>query len=136
MGDFSKFVGCMAHIRESGVKWPKIRSETSTGRPVGFALGSKGAVFVKDGYGRADPVMATLRPDGSPVWLSAARRLPVAEKPALWALLKGLRDDPEAALAEMGKRLGFCCICGRPLSNAESVDLGMGPKCRSRMFGG
>lgn len=29
-----------------------------------------------------------------------------------------------------GKQFGFCCVCGRLLTNALSIELGIGPICR------
>lgn len=30
----------------------------------------------------------------------------------------------------MGKEFGFCCVCSRMLTNARSIELGIGPVCR------
>ena len=77
--------------------------------------------------------LATLRRSGSHTWRPALCSAPAPFKADVWELIKALRDDPIAALAARGKRLGFCCLCGRPLSNEESVALGMGPICRGRL---
>lgn len=42
-------------------------------------------------------------------------------------------SDPEAAAIAYGKRLGACSICGRGLTNHESIDRGIGPICASKM---
>lgn len=41
--------------------------------------------------------------------------------------------DPKAAAIAYGQRTGNCCICGRELTNKESVELGIGPICAGRM---
>lgn len=41
--------------------------------------------------------------------------------------------DPFAAAVAYGQRTGKCCICGRELTNQESVDLGIGPICAGKM---
>jgi len=41
--------------------------------------------------------------------------------------------NPKAAAIAYGKRTGKCCICGRELTNHESIDLGIGPICAGRM---
>jgi hypothetical protein len=33
-----------------------------------------------------------------------------------------------------GKLYGWCCCCGRRLTNEESIELGIGPICRSKWF--
>jgi hypothetical protein len=33
----------------------------------------------------------------------------------------------------MGRKFGFCCICGRTLTNPESVEAGIGPVCGGRL---
>lgn len=40
--------------------------------------------------------------------------------------------DPEAAAKAYGRRTGTCSMCGRPLTNGESIDLGIGPICAGR----
>lgn len=42
----------------------------------------------------------------------------------------------EEALRMHGYEFGNCGVCGRTLSNDESVKLGIGPVCRERLFGG
>jgi hypothetical protein len=39
--------------------------------------------------------------------------------------------DPFAAAVAHGKRTGQCSCCGRELTNAESIALGVGPICRA-----
>jgi hypothetical protein len=43
-------------------------------------------------------------------------------------------SDPLAAAVAYGRRYDICSCCGRPLSNAESIELGIGPICRSKFF--
>lgn len=40
--------------------------------------------------------------------------------------------DPEAAAVAFGKRTGSCSCCGRELTNAESIDRGIGPICAEK----
>jgi len=46
--------------------------------------------------------------------------------------LQALAADPLAALTAHGHNTGQCSCCGRLLTNAESVRLGIGPVCRVR----
>ena len=42
--------------------------------------------------------------------------------------------DPEASAHIYGKRTGTCSCCGLELTNHESIELGIGPICRSKFF--
>lgn len=46
--------------------------------------------------------------------------------------LQALAADPLAALSAHGHQTGQCSCCGRPLTNPESVKLGIGPICGGR----
>jgi hypothetical protein len=47
--------------------------------------------------------------------------------------LKAILADPQAAAIRYGMRIGACSICGRTLTNHESIDIGIGPICRGKM---
>lgn len=49
------------------------------------------------------------------------------------AILEVLKDPLEAAV-RYGRLTGNCSCCGRVLNNKESIELGIGPICRSKMF--
>jgi hypothetical protein len=42
-------------------------------------------------------------------------------------------SDPLAAAVAYGQRTGCCSVCNLPLTNSESIELGIGPICRKRM---
>jgi hypothetical protein len=42
--------------------------------------------------------------------------------------------DPEQAAVAYGRRFGICSCCGRELTNALSIKLGIGPICRGKFF--
>lgn len=64
-----------------------------------------------------------------------ARNLEEGDKLAFWQFMTELRKDPEKTFSDNGIETGVCCACGRTLTNPESVDLGIGPVCRERLFG-
>lgn len=54
--------------------------------------------------------------------------------------LAGLTQDMKMSTAQAveiaasyGKSTGICCMCGRQLRTAQSIEQGIGPVCRSRM---
>lgn len=46
--------------------------------------------------------------------------------------LRLLNKHPESAATALGKLTGSCCICGSPLSTAESLRRGIGPECSKK----
>lgn len=51
---------------------------------------------------------------------------------ALSRSIRDAMDDPYKAAVEFGHMTGQCSVCMRPLSNPESVKLGIGPICRAK----
>jgi hypothetical protein len=47
--------------------------------------------------------------------------------------LKLIAADPSAAAMRYGQRTGSCGVCGRELTNSESIDRGIGPICADNM---
>lgn len=138
---FQPVASLMDRIKASGNDHPRVRLSFGD-NPLVLALsGHKsrfpGAVALTDG-GRypAARFFGRITPQGDFHPASAAKALPQEQKRALWQLLSRLKGgEAEAVFAEHGKRFGVCCMCGRELSNAESVALGIGPICRERAFG-
>lgn len=48
-------------------------------------------------------------------------------------ILKEIERDPKQAMIDYGKHTGSCGHCGRALSNAQSLALGIGPICAGKM---
>ena len=141
---FDEVVDLMNRIKASGNDWPKVRLDFD-GEPLQLKLsGHKarvpGAIALTNGLSYHDKVnqlfYGDISPSGAFSPAAAARRLPQEKKKALWSLLTRLKGgQAEAVFAEYGKKFGTCCLCGRELTNAESVELGIGPICRERAFG-
>ena len=53
--------------------------------------------------------------------------------PGAMAFLKASNRMSEHAAAQFGKRTGSCVVCGRTLTNASSIEAGIGPICRSKV---
>lgn len=47
-------------------------------------------------------------------------------------LLEAIAKNPLEAAVAYGRRTGSCACCGRKLTNATSIDLGIGPICREK----
>lgn len=141
IGAWDDFIGCMQHIRDSGNDWPVLSFELkdSLGRPVPLRmkLSSDGNAvwFDRTGAGVAPQELASLKKGRSAFWRDGIKALEPGTKAAVWELLLGLAKDPLGELSRRGKDLGWCACCGRPLSNQESVDRGIGPDCWKRLHG-
>lgn len=48
------------------------------------------------------------------------------------AYLEAIQNDPRAASEAYGRALGMCGVCGRTLTDAESIARGIGPVCANR----
>jgi hypothetical protein len=49
--------------------------------------------------------------------------------------LKNFGEDPIAVMAKYGLETGICGVCGRALTDADSVARGIGPTCSKRLGG-
>lgn len=95
---------------------------------------------------RADEVDIKIRPKGSDLMfyagsypdsykvakLSASGELTLWNEdrvPALLGAMKHLAEAPLESMKAYGRRTGTCCMCGRELTNKESIEAGIGPIC-------
>lgn len=52
--------------------------------------------------------------------------------PRIVAELLTMSENPQQWMQNYGRATGFCCVCGRELTNEESVSMGIGPICAGR----
>ena len=108
--------------REHGLKFPKVRFNTSLGALLLTLAGAQsknpGAVYVKlNGEYRG-----LVAPDG-------AVRGPLATDDALLQALQAIGTDPAGAANTYGQMTGHCSFCGLELTDAGSIEVGYGPIC-------
>lgn len=97
-----------------GKRYFHIKVETMRGGALGFDY---------LGYYRED-IKRVFRKGGIPVETPAALAI-------TWVLTKAFDKDAAALDASVDAfNLGSCCVCGRTLSDARSIELGIGPICR------
>lgn len=138
---FDEVVSLMHRIKESGNEWPKVRLSFND-NPLHFSVAGTrarypGSVNMTDGgsYGQ-NKWYGRIGIDGVFAPAEAARNLAPTDKAELWELLRRLRDgEAEQVFAEFGKLFGICCLCGRELTNEQSVEDGIGPVCKRKAFG-
>ena len=119
--DLQAIIDLFAKAKDSGYKRPVYRAEgviISLAPETGV---NAGALYVKD----ANKQYLGKVKDGHYTGKSEA-------KEALAVIAK----DPRNAAIQYGRRTGTCACCGRSLSNHQSIELGIGPICAQKWFGG
>ena len=108
----------------SEVRWPKLRLVTKSGQKVvlsraGSNSRTPGHIHVTDGgpYG-ANRYFGRIRPNGA-----ATLRHDIPEE--VVAELTEWDKNPEDAVKASGDLTGHCCLCGRQLTNPESIERGI-----------
>lgn len=107
---------------QSGYKRPTFRAEGLVISLAGAGSVNAGALYVKrDGEYLGKIMGEQFKPAyGAPDDVAA--------------LLQEIAKDPLEAAVAYGRKTGTCACCGRELTNAESIALGIGPICRERWF--
>ena len=124
--DVSKLEAAFQKARDSaaqdreGLKFLHLRLDTFVFSPAGAQSRNPGALYVKE-----DKVYLGKIQDGR--FLKVRECTDDQERRIVVAA-----SNPAAAAKAYGLRTGSCCICGRELTNRESIDLGIGPICADR----
>ena len=58
---------------------------------------------------------------------------PIKDRARKEFIFKAIAHDPRAASTRYGIELGHCGVCGRTLTDPNSIALGIGPVCAGRM---
>lgn len=132
MSGFEEIAAILGRIAASGNVFPKLRLRTANDTPVNISLRTFGPqagqvrVFAGDFY--AGEIKHG-------VWhVARGLKMTTAERADLDALMARLIEDPKGVCASYGFATGNCALCGRPLSNPESVAMGIGPICAGKGF--
>ena len=120
--DFTGIRGVFDAALGSGLKRPKLRAEGLVISLAGPSSSNAGCLYVKC---RTDEYLGKITPEGK---FYGVRSCTDDHKEAL----KRVSDDPLAAAVAYGRETGECSCCGRELTNAESIELGIGPVCRDK----
>jgi hypothetical protein len=113
---FEKFEKAQA----AGLKRPKIRLD---GLVISLAGGRNvGSLYVKAGADYEADYLGKIAPDGKFTRAAACTDEQLAA-------LQTASEDVLAAAVAYGRKTGTCSCCGRLLTNALSIELGIGPIC-------
>ena len=118
--DVSAIVTAFSVAYDKGIKRPKLRlGEFQFSRAPDHGKNA-GSIYVKKGDAYLGKVT------DSKFLASFACDAPTKEE------VIAVAADPATAAKAYGQRTGSCSCCGRELTNAESIALGIGPICASR----
>ena len=106
----------------SGIKFPKLRLDGFVFSPAGANSANAGAVYIKN---KEDGVYLGKVMGGK---LFTSRDCTAEAKDRIVAVA----TDPKQAAIAYGQRFGSCAVCGRELSDKDSVDRGIGPICAEK----
>lgn len=117
----AKLEEAFATAKASGLKRPVLRISGFKFSPAPLTGKNAGAIYVKSGAGEYLGKVAGGR---------FTRSYSCDEVTADEVLAAGA--DPLAAAVVYGRKTGACACCGKELSNAESIERGIGPICADK----
>jgi len=107
------------NAKESGVKFPKLRLDTFVFSPAGENSKNAGAIYIKS---KGDGVYLG-KVMGGRLFTSRDCTAEAAER------ITAVASDPKQAAVAYGMKFGSCSVCGRQLTDSDSVARGIGPVC-------
>ena len=107
------------NAKQAGVKRPKLRLDTFVFSPASETSANAGAIYIKN------------KEDGLYLGKVMGGRLFTSREctPESSERIVAVASDPAQAAIAYGKKFGACSICGRALTDADSIARGIGPIC-------
>lgn len=125
--DLGPVEAAFAKAKAAGIKWPKLRLGGFVFGPAGENSANAGAIYIKTRQPAGDlPGTYMGKVLGGKLFKS--RECDAAAE----AEIVEIARDPKAAAVAYGKRFGKCSVCNRDLTDAASVETGIGPICAAR----
>ena len=107
------------NAKQAGVKFPKLRLDTFVFSPAGENSKNAGAIYIKS---KGDGVYLG-KVMGGRLFTSRDCTTEAAER------ITAVASDPKQAAVAYGMKFGSCSVCGRQLTDSDSVARGIGPVC-------
>jgi hypothetical protein len=120
--DFGGIRATFDNALGSGLQRPKLRAAGLVISLAGANSSNAGCLYVKTTCG---DYLGKITPEGK---FYGVKTCTDAHRESL----QQVSDDPLAAAVAYGRETGECSCCGRELTNAESIELGIGPICRDK----
>ena len=108
-----------SNAKKSGVKFPKLRLDTFVFSPASEKSANAGAIYVK------------AKEDGLYLGKVMGGRLFTSRDctPEAAERIAAVSSDPKQAAIAYGQKFGACSVCGRELTDSDSIARGIGPVC-------
>tara|TARA_R110000868_G_scaffold409516_1_gene695189 strand:- start:456 stop:1112 length:657 start_codon:yes stop_codon:yes gene_type:complete len=107
------------NAKQAGVKFPKLRLDEFVFSPAGENSKNAGAIYIKT---KGDGVYLG-KVAGGRLFTSRDCTTEAAER------ITAVSSDPKQAAVAYGMKFGACSVCGRQLTDSDSVARGIGPIC-------
>jgi hypothetical protein len=107
------------NAKQAGVKFPKLRLDTFVFSPAGENSKNAGAIYIKS---KGDGVYLG-KVMGGRLFTSRDCTTEASER------ITAVASDPKQAAVAYGMKFGACSVCGRQLTDSDSVQRGIGPVC-------
>jgi hypothetical protein len=107
------------NAKQAGVKFPKLRLDTFVFSPAGENSKNAGAIYIKS---KGDGVYLG-KVMGGRLFTSRDCTIEASER------ITAVASDPKQAAVAYGMKFGACSVCGRQLTDSDSVARGIGPIC-------
>ena len=107
------------NAKEAGVKRPKLRLDTFVFSPAGETSNNAGAIYIKN----KEDGLYLGKVMGGRLFTSRDCTTEAAER------IVAVSSDPKQAAVAYGMKFGACSVCGRALTDSDSVARGIGPIC-------
>lgn len=108
-----------SNAKKAGVKYPKLRLESFVFSPASETSKNVGAIYVKS---KGDGVYLG-KVIGGRLFTSRDCTTEAADR------ITAVASDPKQAAVAYGMEFGACAICGRQLTDSDSIARGIGPIC-------
>ena len=108
--------------KQAGIKFPKLRLDSFMFSPAGENSKNAGAVYVKS------------KGDGVYLGKVMGGRLFTSRDctPEAQERIVAVASDPKQAAIAYGQKFGSCAVCGRELTDGDSISRGIGPICAGK----
>ena len=107
------------NAKQAGVKHPKLRLDTFVFSPASEKSANVGAIYIKN---KEDGLYVGKVMNGR-LFTSRDCTTEASER------IVAVASDPAQAAIAYGKKFGACSVCGRALTDADSIARGIGPIC-------
>jgi Family of unknown function (DUF6011) len=108
------------NAKQAGIKYPRLRLDAFVFTPAGESSKNAGAVYVKEGETYLGKVLGGK-------FFGSRECAPEAQE-----RIVAVATDPKQAAVAYGRKFGACSVCGRQLTDGESIERGIGPICAGK----